>query len=156
ARYVGQTERNVADRLYYSFPPAHWFELALPRPVRELRLGPEDPYWFREQTTGFEAGLYIGTIPLIFSLISCCASPARRATLPVRLIVPVSFALATMPRWWASGYVRLLALPALGYFRAPARYTLLTCLGLALLAGEGFDPSPSPRRFRVGLAGSLI
>ena len=37
----------------------------------------------------------------------------------------------------------------------PARYTLLTSLGLALLAGEGFDCAISNLRFRLGLSASL-
>ena len=49
--------------------------------------------------------------------------------------MPVSFAMATMPQWWPEGYLSLLALPGIGYFRVPARYTLLTSLGLAVLAG---------------------
>jgi hypothetical protein len=156
ARHVGQTERDVAARLFYSFPPAHWFELAVPRPLRELRLGPEDPYWYGQQTTGYEAALYIGTVPLIFAVISFFARPASHGTLPLRLLVLASFALATMPRWWSWGYVQFLALPGLGYFRVPARYTLLTSLGMAVLAGEGFDRSISPARFRFGLAGAAL
>jgi hypothetical protein len=156
AELVGQTRRPAGERLFYSFPPLHWFELALPRPVRELRLGPEDPYWFGQQTTGFEAALYVGTVPLIFALVGGLARPVNRATLPWRILVPVSFAVATMPRWWPQGYLALLALPGLGYFRVPARYTLLTCLGLAVLAGEGFDRAVSTARFRLGLAAALL
>ncbi len=124
---------------------------ALPRLVRELRLGPEDPYWFGQQTTGYEAVLYVGTIPLIFALrsVDSPGQPAGPRCL-WRLLVPISFAIATMPRWWPQGYLYLLSLPGLGYFRVPARYTLLTCLGLAFLAGEGFDRSISMARFRAG------
>jgi hypothetical protein len=128
----------------------------LPRLVRELRLGAEDPYWFGQQTTGFEAVLYVGTIPLIFAVIGGLARPFRRATLPWRLLVPVSYAIATMPQWWPQGYLSLLSLPGLGYFRVPARYALLTSLGLAILAGEGFDRSISAARFRLGLAASFL
>jgi hypothetical protein len=156
ARLVGQTERSVAHRRFYSFPPTHWFELALPRMVRELRLGPEDPYWFAQETTGFEAALYVGTIPLILAIVSCSAHPLNRITLLPRLLVPIGFALATMPRWWPAGYAHFLAMPGLGYFRVPARYTLLTSLGLAITAGEGVDRSISSVRFRLGLAGSVI
>src|SRR5262249_4479604 len=42
-----------------------------------------------------------------------------------------------------------------GYFRVPARYTLLTSLGTALIAGEGFDRSISRIRHRIGLAAAL-
>ncbi len=156
ASLVNQTERSVSELSFYSFPPAHWFELAQPRPVRELRLGAEDPYWFGEHTTGFEAACYIGTIPLIFAIAGYCRRPAGPSVLLWRLIAPLGFALATMPRWWPEGYARLLEVPGLGYFRVPARYTLLTSLGLALIAGEGFDHAISAVRFRLGLFASLI
>jgi hypothetical protein len=179
---VKQTQRPVSDLLFYSLPPAHWFEFVLPRLVRELRLGPEDPYWFSQQTTGYEAVLYAGTIPLILAFVGALGRspraksatgdlrsdhragsgdprPARavgRATLPWLILIPASFAIATMPQWWPQGYLYLLNLPGLGYFRVPARYTLLTCLGIALLAGEGFDRSVSSVRFRLGLAAVLL
>jgi hypothetical protein len=155
ASLVSQTDRSVDERSFYSFPPAHWFELALPRPVRELRLGAEDPYWFGERTTGFEAACYIGTIPLVFAIAGYCRRPVGSSAVLWRLIAPVGFALATMPRWWPEGYARLLEVPGLGYFRVPARYTLLTSLGLALIAGEGFDRALAAIRFRLGLLAAL-
>jgi hypothetical protein len=156
AELVGQTRRAARDLLFYSFPPAHWFEPVLPRLVRELRLGPEDPYWFGEQTTGYEAALYVGTIPLILALLAIVARPASRSTMPWRILIPVTFAMATMPRWWPQGYLYVLDVPGLGYFRVPARYTLLASLGMAIVAGEGFDRSISTVRFRVGLAAAMI
>src|SRR5262249_55947974 len=147
---------SVSDLLFYSYPPAHWFEPALPRLVRELRLGPEDPYWFGQQTTGFEAALYVGTVPLMLAFVAAVARPFGRSTLPLRLIVPVSFGLATVPRWWPQGYLYVLAVPGLGFFRVPARYTLLPSLGAAILAGEGFDRSISPARFRLGVAAAIV
>ena len=67
------------------------------------------------------------------------------------LLVPASLALATLPRWspelhWVVGH-----LPVFGWFRCPARYTLLTSLGLALLAGHGMDRSISRGRFAFGV-----
>ena len=128
----------------------------MPRLVRELRLGPEDPYWYGQQTTGFEAALYVGTIPLILAFVALAARPSGRATMPWRLLIPVTFALATMPRWWPQGYLYLLAVPGVGYFRVSARYTLLTSLGVALVAGEGLDRTISPARFRLGLAAAIV
>ena len=145
---VRQTKRSAGDLIYYSFPPLHWFELVLPRLIRELRLGPEDPYWFGQQTWGYEAALYVGTIPLVFAFIGVVGRPASRSAVLWRILVPVSFALATMPRWWPQGYLQLLALPGIGYFRVPARYTLLTSFGLAILAGEGFELRSRRLRFR--------
>jgi hypothetical protein len=156
ARLVGQTHRPMSDRLFYSFPPLHWFELAVPRLIRELRGGPEDPYWLAQQTTGYEAALYVGTIPLIFALVAVVARPVNRSTLPWLVLVPVSLALATMPRWWPQGYLYVLALPGLGYFRAPARYTLITSLGLAILAGDGLAQARSATAFGRGVGASLI
>jgi hypothetical protein len=155
AREVGQTERSPDQLSYYSFPPAHWFELVLPRLIRELRMGPEDPYWHGQQTWGYEAALYLGTIPLIFAIIGALGRPASRSAALWRIVVPVSFALATMPRWWPAGYLQLLALPGIGYFRVPARYTLVTSFGLAVLAGEGFDRAIPKMRFRAGLAAAV-
>ena len=100
--------------------------------------------------------LYVGTVPLILAFVGGLARPASRSTRPWRILIPVSFAVATMPRWWPQGYLYLLNLPGLGYFRVPARYTLLTCLGIALLAGEGFDRSISSVRFRLGLAAAIL
>jgi len=156
ASLVHQMERSVDELSYYSFPPANWFELVLPRPVRELRLGAEDPYWFAERTTGFEAACYIGTIPLVLAIVGYCRRPLGGSLALWRLIAPAGFALATMPRWWPEGYAHLLAVPGLGYFRVPARYTLLTSLGLALVAGEGFDCTITAIRFRLGLLASLV
>lgn len=148
---VGQTERSVAELAFYSFPPAHWVELALPRFFQGLVGGPEDTYWFKQQTTGYEAALYVGTIPLIFACVGCLALREGKMLNLWRWVVPTSLALATMPRWWPQGYAALLQLPGLGYFRCPARYTLLTSLGLSLLGGLGFDRTLGPRKFQVGL-----
>jgi hypothetical protein len=155
AALVGQTRRPVGDLMYYSYPPSHWFEMALPQLIRGLRLGPDDPYWFSRQTTGYEACFYAGTIPLTFVLIGL-ARPAGRSTQLWRMIVPLSFAVATMPQWWPAGYLELLSVPGIGYFRAPARYTVLTSLGLAVLAGEGFDRAVSRSNVRFGFLASIV
>ena len=96
----------------------------------------------------------IGTL-----ILSCLARFAlRRGSIlaPWRWIAPLSFALATMPRWWPEGFRLLLMLPGLGWFRAPARYTLLTSLGLVVLAGRGLDRSITPARFRAGLVAAIV
>jgi hypothetical protein len=60
------------------------------------------------------------------------------------------------PRLWPEGFELLLRLPGFGHFRAPGRYTLLTCLGLSLLAGRGFDRGLPPRRFWLGVALAVL
>jgi hypothetical protein len=150
ARIVGFTNRGLANLSFFSFPPAHWVEPALPRFFASLRGGPEDPYWFEQQTTGYEACFYVGTIPLILAVIGLVAG-RDRALAPWKILIPVTLALATMPRWWLKGYGELMKLPGPGYFRAPGRYTLLTSLALSLLAGRGLDRAISARRFRIGV-----
>jgi hypothetical protein len=72
------------------------------------------------------------------------------------LIILVSIGLATMPGWWPDGFLLLMGLPGLGWFRAPARYTLLTSLGLALLAGRGLDRTITTRRFWTGIVLAIM
>ena len=150
ARFVGAANRPVSALMFYSYPPAHWTELAIPRMFQGLESVAGEMYWAGQSTSRYEAALYIGTVPLILAFVGLAARRSR-AMQPWPLIVVVSFALATMPHWWPAGYEWLLQLPGLGYFRAPGRYTLITSLGLALLAGSGFDRAISSRRFVAGL-----
>lgn len=149
ARVGGQTARSLEELMFYSYPASHLAELAVPGLFRGLRGGPEARYWFTEQTTGFEACLFVGTVPLILAWAGLVGG--GRGLSPWRLIVPASLALATMPRWWPEGYMMVLRVPLLGYFRCPARYTAVTSLGLCLLAGRGLDRAVGSGRFRVGL-----
>ncbi len=140
----------------YLFPPAHWAQWALP----ELYLGRPpitgDPYWAGLGTTPEEACAYVGISTLILSCVGAFALRRSSILVPWRWIVPLSFALATMPRWWPEGFRLLLMLPGLGWFRAPARYTLLTSLGLILLAGRGLDRSITRARFWTGLVVAIV
>lgn len=144
----------------YLFPPAHWAQLALPRLFMGLRGGAEDAYWGHQQTTGAEACFYVGTLPLLLAFVGfdwagLFTGRRDRSLDPWLPLIPLSFALATMPRWWPDGYWALLHVPGLGYFRAPARYTLITSVGLALLAGRGFDRAWGWPRFLSGLGLTL-
>jgi hypothetical protein len=140
----------------FLFPPAHWAQLALPEVFLGRPLGAGDLYWGHHGTTSGEACAYVGVVPLILAFVGCVAAPRDRALTPWRLIAPLSMALATMPGWWPDGFYLLLQLPGLGWFRAPARYTLLTSLGLTLLAGRGLDRSIAPRRFWGGLTLAIV
>ncbi len=135
----------------YLFPPQHWAQFALPSVYLGRSLAVGEDYWLLHGTTAGEACAYVGVVPLILAFVGWVAAPRARHLAPWRVIVPLSLALATMPGWWPDGFAMLLNLPGLGWFRAPARYTLLTSLGLALLAGRGMDRSTAPRRFWGGL-----
>jgi hypothetical protein len=140
----------------YLFPPAHWSQLALPEVFLGRPRGAGDAYWGDHGTTPGEASAYVGVVPLILAFVGLVAAPRDRALTPWRIIVPLTMALATMSGWWPDGFFFLLQLPGLGWFRAPARYTLLTSLGLALLAGRGLDQAIAPRRFRRGLVLAVL
>jgi hypothetical protein len=140
----------------YVLPPAHWAQLALPAVFLGRPFGAGESYWAGHATTAGEACAYVGIVPIILALVGFVASPHDRALAPWRVIVPVSLGLATMAGWWPDAFYVLLKLPGLGWFRAPARYTLLTSLGLALLAGRGLDRAIVPRRFGAGLALALV
>lgn len=135
ARFVGQSHRAINELMYYSFPPSHWVELAIPTLFR--RIPPMDNYWHGQFTSGYESCFHVGTVPLV---LACLGLFGRERPLHVwRALVPLAFAVATMPRWWPEGYRALLMVPGLGWFRAPARYLVIASLGLALLAGAGLD-----------------
>jgi hypothetical protein len=140
----------------FLLPPAHWAQFALPAVFLGRPLGSGDVYWGRHGTTPGEACAYVGVAVLILAFVGMLAISRDQALKPWRLIVPLTLALATMPGWWPDGFFMLLQLPGLGWFRAPARYTLLTSLGLAVLAGRGLDYTVSKRRFQVGLALAMV
>ncbi len=100
----------------------------------------------------------MGVIPLILAFVGLFAAPRDRALWPWRLVTPLALALATMPGWWPDGFYFLLQVPGLGTFRAPARYTLLTSLGLTLFAGRGLEVGRSiaPRRLWGALALAVV
>jgi hypothetical protein len=153
-RFTSTENRPITEYTFYSFPPAHWAELVIPRLFRSFLDGAEDRYWVDQQSSPLEACLYIGTLPLILAFVGW--NRHERALAPWRFLVVVGFALATMPRWWSAGYAALLRVPGLGSFRAPARYSMLTSLGLCLLAGHGLDAAGSERQFRRGVAAAVL
>ncbi|MDB5352797.1 MAG: hypothetical protein JWN86_4044 [Planctomycetota bacterium] len=81
---------------------------------------------------------YIGLIPLMLALGAC-----RRlfrndaATRMLMLLALGSLILSLGP--YVPGFSWLIRLPGFSFFRAPARWGLVTELALAILAGKGFD-----------------
>jgi hypothetical protein len=149
---IASFSRDSRYLITYAFPTAHWAQLASPGLFLGLKAGFRDPYWSQQATSPEEATLYIGTVPLVLAFVGLLAR-RDRALAPWRLIAPLGFLVATMPRWWPDAYLwTLQQLPGVAQFRAPGRYTLLTCLGLSLLAGRGFDRLIPARRFAIGLA----
>ncbi len=140
----------------FSFPPAHWAQFALPEVFLGLHQGVGDTYWGRYRTLSGEACAYAGIVVWILAFVGATTKSQLQGLRLWKVIVPLSLLLATMPGWWPDGFYLLMQLPGLGWFRAPARYTLLTSLGMALLAGRGFDHAIPARHFWGGLALAII
>jgi hypothetical protein len=140
----------------YHFPPGHWAQFVLPEVFLASTADDTSGYWGQMGSAPGEACAYVGVLPLVLAFVGLVAAPRDRALTMWRLTVPLSLALATMPGWWRDGYLALLGLPGFGWFRAPARYTLLTSFGLALLAGRGLELAITPRRFRLGIGLALF
>lgn len=141
--------RGDLDRMYYSYPPRHLAEPAVPRLFRDAGGGPNAAYWHSQQTSGYEAAFYAGTIPLLLAPLGLIGESRRRAIWLVLGILGV--VLATMPRWWPEGYILVLRLPGIGLFRAPARFTMLATIALAILGGAGLDRLSDRSSWRIGL-----
>jgi hypothetical protein len=140
----------------YLLPPAHWAQFALPEVFLGGPFGLQESYWKLHETSSGEACAYVGVVSLLLAFVGAVAVPRSGGLNLWRLVVPVSLGLATMPGWWPDAFFVLLQLPGFGWFRAPARYTLLTSLGLALLAGRGLDELIAPRRFWGGLVLAIL
>jgi hypothetical protein len=149
---VSGFDRPPAFLALYSLPPPQWAQLAMPAVFLGRPAAPEE-FWARQTTTAGEACAYVGVVPLILAFVGLAAAPRDRALRPWLLVSALAMALATMPGWWPDGYYYVLHVPGMGLFRAPARYTLLTSLGLILLAGRGLDlgRSMDPRRFWIAM-----
>jgi hypothetical protein len=152
---VAGFNRPVIFMTNFAFPPSHWAQLVLPGLYMGFRGGAGDPYWHPLASSSDEACLYVGGVPLVLAASGWLARRDRALGI-WRWLAPLSFVLATMPLWWSDGFKLLLNLPVLGHFRAPGRYTLLTCLGLCLLAGRGFDRALPARRSWTGWGLALI
>ena len=102
----------------FSFPPAHWAQFALPEVFLGLHDGTDDIYWGRHETFAGEACGYAGIVVWILAFVGAAAKTRLESLRPWRVIVPLSLALATMPGWWPDGFLLLMQLPGLGWFRA--------------------------------------
>ena len=154
AKFVGRDRHEVAKLFFYSFPPEHWVEPFAPRLFRTLPGDPESSYWFGLKTTGFESCFYLGTISIVLAVAGLGAG--RRRGLGFWWLTGVTaFTLATMTRWWPAGYTRILAVPGLGLFRCPTRYTLIAAFAVAMMAGSGLDRALDRGRWWSGVASSV-
>ena len=140
----------------FALPASHWIQPALPSLFLAFKGGPNDPYWGNQLTTVGEAIFYVGTLPLILAGVGWCAPDRERRLTLWRWVVVATWLLACLPHLSADLFRVVVQIPGMGWFRAPARYTVLTSLGLALLAGRGFDRLIASVRFRWGIGLSIL
>ena len=156
-RFTG-FQRPAADLGTYPFVPIQVVQTLLPRLFNGFRDGITDPFWFDANTTGLESSLYFGAVPLILIAVGFVSRPRDPMIAAWRWIALGSLALAVLPIVAPSLFLLIARLPGFGTFRCPARYTLITSLGAALLAGQAFDRRITARTFRrgLGIASSLM
>ena len=121
------------------FPPAHWAQFALPEVFLGRPRVPAMLYWNRHGTTPGEACAYVGIVPSDPGLRGSRCQP--RSSGPGPLAAGSCRCHWPWRRCRAGGptaSLLLMQLPGLGWFRAPARYTLLTSLGLAFWLAGGW------------------
>ncbi len=140
----------------FALPASHWIQPALPSLFLAIKNGPIDAYWGNQLTTVGEAIFYVGTLPFILAGVGWCAPDRERRLTPWRWVVVASWLLASLPHLSVDLFKVVILVPGMGWFRAPARYTMLTSLGLALLAGRGFDRLIPKARFRWGMGLSIL
>ena len=140
----------------YSFPPAHWAQFALPEVFIGRSGAAAAAYWYRHRTIGGEACAYAGIVPAILA----CVGRGERTAVWRSGVVATDRAIVAGTGDHAGVVARRLlygfATARSWLVSRPARYTLLTSLGLALLAGRGLDRSVAPRRFWGGMAVAIL
>ena len=149
---------SYQDAIEYSFPPINLITVVFPSFFR----APGGGYWSLWQ--GWEVVLYVGVAPLLLALAALIF--VRRWSVLLFGIVALSSGFLALGVYAPFGvYEALWNLPGMSYQRAPARFTLLTVLALALLAAHGADwltgrggrlPAPRPRQLALAHVALLL
>ncbi len=87
----------------------------------------------------WETALYIGALPLMLGVLAILRRPVRRVVWVLAAIAILAWLLAQGSHGPTGLYDGLRQIPGFDRARAPARFTLIVVLNLALLAGIGID-----------------
>jgi hypothetical protein len=111
--------------------------------------------WDPFHTSPEENLAYIGLVPLLLA-ISAIKRGIRndRSVRFLTLLAAISLFLSLGP--YVPGFRWLIGVPGFSFFRAPARWNLLSALALAMLAGKGFDGWQATRQSAQGLIAFII
>jgi hypothetical protein len=142
-----------AGQAVFSIPPVQWSTLVFPSAFGN-NVSPS--YQGMGQTNFEETHVYIGILPLLLVPFSWRAG--RRTEVPFFWLAALGGALLAMGTYIPL-YDLLKNLPGFNLFRAPARWSVIVTLSLAMLAAYGFDSilsRPLGRRWRFGLLGLWV
>ncbi len=134
----------------FSIPPVQWLTLALPSAFGN---NVSASYQGLRHTNFEETHIYIGILPLL--LVPFSWQARRRREVPflwLAALVGVLLAMGT----YTPLHAPMQNLPGFNLFRAPARWSMVVSLALAVLAAYGFDAflgHLASRRLRFGLLG---
>lgn len=160
------SEKKAFDPGYGHMPPvyltqliASWWYWHTPEVIESREMLKSNVLQSSADTNAVEAHLYVGLIPLL--LVLTLANPNVRQRLPENLVLPWMM-IAVVGLVYSFGWLVPLTryLPGFGFFMGPARYSVLTTLGLAILAGASLDAvtrrsSAWSKAILVAVVGSL-
>jgi hypothetical protein len=94
--------------------------------------------WDPFHTSPEEVMAYVGLVPFCLALVAAWRGMRRDSVVrTLSFVAAVTLILSLGP--YVPGFRWLIELPGFSFFRAPARWSLITSMMLALLAGKGFD-----------------
>lgn len=154
---LADTRRDFEYLSGFAVPPVHLISYVAPGLFHHSPLW-RPLAWDLWHTSPEEHLGYVGLAPLFLALgaVRWLWRRDREVRLLTMLAVVALF-LSLGP--YAPGFTSLIRLPGFSFFRAPARWTLILCLALAILAGKGFDSLPTwprPRRSLLRFVAAAI
>ncbi len=132
--------RGPAYLQSYSLPPAHLLVNHLAPGALAGYASAEPFVWVPFRSSSRESFCYIGLLPLMLALwtVVACRRDRDVKLLSILLILGLLFSMGR----FLPGSTWFLGLPGFDWFAAPARWSVVSGLCWALLAGRGFDQVP--------------
>ncbi len=130
---TGWRDRSPERVASYMYLVQHLPQLVFAR-LFQLPEGPLGPYWYSRGTNGYESHFYVGLVPLMLTVASCSLYRRCRTIRPWCFLGSSALLLSFGESAWGERYAWLASLPGLGYFRAPARLTMLASFAAAVSA----------------------
>lgn len=142
----------------FAMPPLHLVNYLAPTLLQQHPLW-EPIAWIPHRTIGGECLTYVGLLPLGLAIWSIRFGQTDRNVRIWSILLCASIALSLGPS--LPGFSLLVKLPGFGWFSAPSRWSIVSGLFLALLAGRGLeriDPTAFCRwsRYYIVIAGVLL